>query len=59
MKHNGIKNPNRADANQLTNYRRGGGVKLFLLLFFIQMYCIFISLVFLLSCVLYMSHWLG
>ena len=29
MKHNGIKNPNRADANQLTIYRRGGGVKLF------------------------------
>ena len=59
MKHTGIKNPNRADANQLTIYRRGGGVKLFYHYFFIQMYCIFISLVFLLSCVLYMSLWLG
>ena len=29
MKHNEIKNPNRADANQLTIYRRGGGVKLY------------------------------
>ena len=34
MKHNGIKNPNRPDANKFTVYRRGGGLKLFFNFFY-------------------------